>query len=157
MGALLTALRSLLQDLLPTLNPGPELYRDIDNLIKPNITFLKQCRPLSISMQNAIRYLKRDIKSLDKDLTMDQARESIVEMIDDFININFVLYPKAISATANRKISDNDFILTFSLLNLVYDLTPATLVDSIITEISQIPPTSVPVVLRLHHLDMEEN
>jgi len=307
--ALLTALRSLLQDLLPTLTPGPELYRDIDNLIKPNITFLKQCRPLSISMQNAIRYLKRDIKSLDKDLTMDQARESIVEMIDDFININFVLHPKAISATANRKISDNDVILTFShsklverilvdaaaegkrprvivaearspglpaqaaarslavrlteagihttfllvtaldlvmpevtlvllgcegvmangcvlatvgtsqtalmaksankpvvvccetykftprvqtdsfvynelsdpddlvklgpgqasllggwrdqaslsLLNLVYDLTPATLVDSIITEISQIPPTSVPVVLRLHHLDMEEN
>merc|ERR1719447_1063450 len=37
--ALLTALRSLLQDLLPTLTPGPELYRDIGNLIKPNITF----------------------------------------------------------------------------------------------------------------------
>jgi len=307
--ALLTALRSLLQDLLPTLTPGPELYRDIDNLIKPNITFLKQCRPLSISMQNAIRYLKRDIKSIEKDLSIDEVRESIVEMIDDFININFVLHPKAISETANRKISDNDVILTFShsklverilvdaaaegkrprvivaearspglpaqaaarslaarltdaglhttfllvtaldlimpevtlvllgcegvmangcvlatvgtsqtalmaksankpvvvccetykftprvqtdsfvynelsdpddlvalgpgqtgvlggwreqtslsLLNLVYDLTPATLVDSIITEISQIPPTSVPVVLRLHHLDQEEN
>jgi len=307
--ALLTALRSLLQDLLPSLTPGPELYRDIDNLIKPNITFLKQCRPLSISMQNAIRYLKRDIKSIEKDLSIDEVRESIVEMIDDFIDINFVLHPKAISETANRKISDNDVILTFShsklverilvdaaaagkrprvivaearspglpaqaaarslaarltdaglhttfllvtaldlvmpevtlvllgcegvmangcvlatvgtsqtalmaksankpvvvccetykftprvqtdsfvynelsdpddlvalgpgqtgalggwrdqaslsLLNLVYDLTPATLVDSIITEISQIPPTSVPVVLRLHHLDLEEN
>jgi translation initiation factor eIF-2B subunit delta len=45
---------------------------------------------------------------------------------------------------------------SLSLLNLVYDLTPATLVDSIITEISQIPPTSVPVVLRLHHLDSED-
>ena len=50
---------------------------------------------------------------------MDQARESIVEMIDDFININFVLHPKAISATANRKISDNDVILTFSHSKLV--------------------------------------
>ena len=37
------------------------------------------------------------------------------------------------------------------LLNLVYDLTPATMVDSIVTEISEIPPTSVPVVLRLHN------
>ena len=37
------------------------------------------------------------------------------------------------------------------LLNLVYDLTPASLVDSIVTEISEIPPTSVPVVLRLHN------
>ena len=36
------------------------------------------------------------------------------------------------------------------LLNLVYDLTPASLVDSII--ISDIPPTSVPVVLRLHNM-----
>ena len=38
------------------------------------------------------------------------------------------------------------------LLNLMYDLTPASLVDSIITEISEIPPTSVPVVLRLHNM-----
>ena len=70
-------------------------------------------------LNELIRYLKRDIKSLDKDLTMDQARESIVEMIDDFININFVLHPKAISATANRKISDHDVILTFSHSKLV--------------------------------------
>ena len=53
--SLLAALRTLLQDLLPSLTPGPELYKDIDSLIQPNITFLKQCRPLSISMQNAIR------------------------------------------------------------------------------------------------------
>ena len=59
------------------------------------------------------------------------------------------------------------------LLNLVYDLTPASLVslalhssvqhctvygqvDSIVTEISEIPPTSVPVVLRLHNLGERE-
>ena len=40
-------------------------------------------------------------------------------MIDDFININFVLHPKAISETANRKISDDDVILTFSHSKLV--------------------------------------
>jgi len=302
--SLLTTLRTLLTDLLPSLTPGPDLYRDIDNLIKPNITFLKQSRPLSISMQNAIRYLKREIKGLEPGLTMEEVREKITEAIDDFINVNFVLHPKAISETANKKIGDNDVILTFShsklvervlvdaalagrrprvvvaearsnvlpaqggarglaarlaevglhttylllpalelvlpevtlvllgcegvmangcvlatvgtsqaallakahnkpvvvccetykftsrvqtdsfvynelsapedlavtgagaeawrdlpalsLLNLVYDLTPAAMVDSIITEISQIPPTSVPVVLRLHHLEGEE-
>lgn len=307
--SLLAALRTLLQDLLPSLTPGPELYKDIDSLIQPNITFLKQCRPLSISMQNAIRYLKHEVKSLDKGLSLDEARDAIAERIDEFINVNFVLHPKAISETANRKIQDTDVILTFShsklvekilvdaallgkrprvivaearspglpaqgeagtlaaeltkaglhvtyllltaldlvlpevtlvllgcegvmangcvlatvgtsqtallakahnkpvlvccetykftsrvqtdsfvynelsdpddlvalgkgqgpsqltgwrelpslsVLNLVYDLTPAALVDSIITEISQIPPTSVPVVLRLHHLDSDE-
>lgn len=318
---LLTALRSLLSDCLAGLQPGTERSKEIDNLIKPNITFLKQCRPLSISMQNAIRYLKRELTSLPKELSTDEFRSSLLERIDDFININFVLHPAAISETANRKIRDGDVILTFShsrlvekilvdaaaqgkrvrvivaesrapglpmqatarelavtltqagvhttyllltaldlvlpevtlvllgcegvmangcvlatvgtsqvalmakarnkpvlvccetykfttrvqtdsfvynelsdpddlvrlgpeqeaqggqlgvqggqgqhisewrdipslsLLNLVYDLTPACLVDSIITEISQIPPTSVPVVLRLHKLDSEE-
>lgn len=303
--SLLTAFRTLLSDSLPSLQPGPELYKEIDNLIKPNITFLKQCRPLSISMQNAIRYLKKEITSIEKELSLEQVRDNIVERIDDFININFDLNPKAISATANKKIKDGDVILTFShsklvekilmdaaamgkklqviiteartpglpaqstarslavkltqagidttyllltaldlvlpevtlvllgcegvmangcvlatvgtsqtallakahnkpvlvccetykfttrvqtdsfvynelsdpddlvrtgrgsqleswrdlpsltLLNLVYDLTPACLVDSIITEISQIPPTSVPVVLRVHNIDSE--
>jgi len=308
--SLLSGLRTVVTDCLPSLQSGPELYKEIDNLIKPNITFLKQCRPLSISMQNAIRYVKKEITCLDKNLCIEEARDAILERIDDFININFVLHPKAISETANRKIKSGDVILTFShsklvektlldaaslgknvrvivcearvpglpaqsaarsltvkliqagvdttyilltaldlvlpdvslvllgcegvmangcvlatvgtsqtallaksqnkpvlvccetykftsrvqtdsfvynelsdpdhlvrtgtghgdkpgrahldqwrdqptltLLNLVYDLTPACLVDSIITEISQIPPTSVPVVLRLHNLD----
>jgi len=36
-----------------------------------------------------------------------------------------------------------------TLLNLTYDVTPANLVDAIISEVSVIPGTSVPVVLRL--------
>ena len=40
---------------------------------------------------------------------------------------------------------------SLTLLNLAYDVTPANLVDAIISEISVIPGTSVPVVLRLKH------
>ncbi len=40
-----------------------------------------------------------------------------------------------------------------TLLNLAYDVTPASLVDAVISEISVIPGTSVPVVLRLRNLD----
>ncbi len=36
------------------------------------------------------------------------------------------------------------------LLNLVYDVTPAALVTAVITELSVIPTTSVPVILRCH-------
>ena len=35
------------------------------------------------------------------------------------------------------------------LLNLVYDVTPASMVSAVITELSVIPTTSVPVILRL--------
>lgn len=40
-----------------------------------------------------------------------------------------------------------------SLLNLTYDVTPASLVKAIISEISVIPTTSVPVVLRLKGME----
>ena len=40
---------------------------------------------------------------------------------------------------------------SLTMLNLAYDVTPANLVDAIISEISVIPGTSVPVVLRLKH------
>ena len=41
--ALLTALRTLLLDSLPGLaQSGAELYKEVDTVLKPNISFLKQ-------------------------------------------------------------------------------------------------------------------
>eukprot|EP00088_Acartia_fossae_P033398 TRINITY_DN3418_c0_g1_i6.p1 TRINITY_DN3418_c0_g1~~TRINITY_DN3418_c0_g1_i6.p1 ORF type:complete len:719 (-),score=209.20 TRINITY_DN3418_c0_g1_i6:101-2257(-) len=40
------------------------------------------------------------------------------------------------------------------LLNLAYDVTPASLVSAVITEISVVPTTSVPVILRLKNCDV---
>lgn len=117
--SLLTALKTLLLDLVPTLGSTSELYKDIDNVLKPNITYLKQCRPLSISMSNAIRYLKREVMSFDRNLSIEDIKTSIEEIVDDFININFTLHPKAISETANKKIRDGDVILTYSHSTLV--------------------------------------
>jgi translation initiation factor eIF-2B subunit delta len=42
-----------------------------------------------------------------------------------------------------------------TLLNLAYDVTPAPLVDAIISELSVLPVTSVPVVLRLKNMDVQ--
>merc|ERR1719229_1330073 len=42
---------------------------------------------------------------------------------------------------------------SLNLLNLNYDVTPPSLVDAIVSEISVIPTTSVPVVLRLKNID----
>jgi len=117
--SLLLALKTLLLDMLPQLSVATELYKEVDNVMKPNITFLKQCRPLSISMSNAIRYLKREVMSFGRSLSLEEIRTSIEEMVDDFININFTLHPKAISETANKKIRDGDVILTYSHSKLV--------------------------------------
>lgn len=119
--SLLVALKTLLMDLVPSIQQqsGTDVFKEIDNIMKPNITFLKQCRPLSISMGNAIRYLKKEIQNLDRSLGVNEIKENIIEIIDDFVNVNFVLHPKAISETANKKIKNGDTILTFSHSKLV--------------------------------------
>ena len=57
------------------------------------------------------------------------------------------------SGLKDNPLEDWRDLSSLTLLNLTYDVTPANLVDAIISEISVIPGTSVPVVLRLKHVD----
>jgi len=41
------------------------------------------------------------------------------------------------------------------LLNLTYDITPVNLVTMVITEVGNLPPTAVPVVIREYHKDLD--
>ena len=43
-----------------------DVKKELESVLNPNITFIKQCRPLAISMSNGIRYLKRQISSIDR-------------------------------------------------------------------------------------------
>ena len=52
-----------------TTPPQKELRRDLDAHIRPFINFLAHCRPLSVSMGNAIKYLKREISKIPPDQT----------------------------------------------------------------------------------------
>jgi len=117
--SLLLALKSLLLDSLQQLAASSDLSKEVDNLLKPNLIFLKQCRQLSISMGNSIRYLKREIRQIEKDISIEDLKSHLEEIIDDFINVNFTLHPKAISETANKKIRNGDVILTYSYSKLV--------------------------------------
>ena len=54
--ALMHAMKMVIKDY--TTPPQKELARDLDARLKPYITFLRQCRTLSVSMGNAIRFLK---------------------------------------------------------------------------------------------------
>ena len=56
---------------------------------------------------------------MSRNLTAEDLKTSIEEIIDDFITVNFTLHPKAISETANKKIRNGDVILTFSHSKLV--------------------------------------
>ena len=69
-----------------------ELRRDLDAHIRPFINFLTHCRPLSVSMGNAIKYLKREISKIGPDQSESEVglsnspREAIIRQFGEINN-----------------------------------------------------------------------
>nr|CAG4644200.1 EOG090X0B12 [Lepidurus arcticus] len=109
--ALLLALKQLIADYVTP--EDKELCRDLEAKLKPHISFLSQCRPLSVSMGNAIRHLKLQISHTDSALSDDKAKEKLHSFIDEYIQAQIIVAGKAISQFAREKIADGDVILTY--------------------------------------------
>ncbi|KAL2082276.1 hypothetical protein ACEWY4_022094 [Coilia grayii] len=115
--ALLHAFKQVIQDY--TTPPNEELSRDLVNKLKPYISFLNQCRPLSASMGNAIKYIKKEISNIPSQCKEEEAKTKLLECIDAYINEKITLAAKVISEYAIEKISDGDIILIYGCSSLV--------------------------------------
>ncbi|KAL8528559.1 hypothetical protein ACS0TY_006108 [Phlomoides rotata] len=93
--------------------PEKSLIRDLTTKINHSVSFLIECRPLSISMGNAIRFLKTRITSLSLNLSEAEAKASLISDIDRFINEKIILADKVIVKHAVTKIRDGDVLLTY--------------------------------------------
>lgn len=89
------------------------LIRDLTAKIGSYVSFLIECRPLSISMGNAIRFLKNRIAKLPLTLSESEAKALLCSDIDRFINEKIILADKVIVRHATTKIRDGDVLLTF--------------------------------------------
>ncbi|KAJ6684392.1 putative proteinGB/RPIA/COA TRANSFERASE-LIKE SUPERFAMILY PROTEIN [Salix viminalis] len=89
------------------------LARDLTAKIGSYLSFLIECRPLSISMGNAIRFLKNRIAKLPLTLSELEAKATLRSDIDRFINEKIILADKVIVKHAVTKISDGDVLLTY--------------------------------------------
>ncbi|GAV90413.1 IF-2B domain-containing protein, partial [Cephalotus follicularis] len=89
------------------------LARDLTAKISSYVSFLTECRPLSISMGNAIRFLKNRIAKLPLTLSESEAKATLQSDIDRFINEKIILADKAIVLHAVTKIRDGDVLLTY--------------------------------------------
>ncbi|XP_061609990.1 translation initiation factor eIF-2B subunit delta isoform X2 [Phyllopteryx taeniolatus] len=115
--ALLHAFKQVIRDYATP--PNEELARDLVNKLKPYISFLNQCRPLSASMGNAIKYLKKEISNIPSHSKEDEAKSKLLSCIDCYINEKIVLAAKAVAGIAIEKISDGDVILVYGCSSLV--------------------------------------
>lgn len=103
------------QDAIKDYSTPPEktLPRDLTAKISSYISFLNECRPLSISMGNAIRFLKNRITRLPPALSESEAKGTLQSDIGRFINEKIILADKAIIRHAVTKIGDGDVLLTY--------------------------------------------
>ena len=93
---------------------GQSLPRHLPQHLSSQIEYLTSCRPLSISMGNAIRWLKLKISEIDPDTEEDVAKTDLREDIDNFINERVILADQLIADFTCSKIQDQgDVILTY--------------------------------------------
>jgi translation initiation factor eIF-2B subunit delta len=114
--ALLMVMKKVIADYRTPENK--ELSRDLEVHIRPYISFLNECRPMSVSMGNAVKYLKHQITHSSSSQSDDKARESLQSDIDRFIQ-NVKLAMQAISIDACRKIQNGDTLLVYSCSSLL--------------------------------------
>ncbi|KAM7483052.1 hypothetical protein LguiB_007635 [Lonicera macranthoides] len=115
--AMLQAFREVIKDY--STPPEKILSRDLTAKINNYISFLIECRPQSISMGNAIRFLKPRIANLPLTLSESEAKVSLCSDIDSFINEKIVLADKVIVRHAVTKIRDGDVLLTYGSSSIV--------------------------------------
>lgn len=93
-------------------SPSGIFFKDFD--IKPYVQFMVDCRPRSISMANAINYIKVAIGETKKFSEEQEAKEYVIEKIDKFLQDRITVADEIIASTASNRINDGDVILTYA-------------------------------------------
>jgi len=118
--ALLQAFKQLIQDY--STPDDKEMLRDLDQKLKPQLTYLKQCRPLSVSMGNAVRFLKKEMVEMAeerKDWKESEIKEALINTIDTFINEKISFADRVILGLGKSKIINGDVILTYGYSSVI--------------------------------------
>lgn len=116
--AMLLAFKEAIQSYTTPL--GTSLARHMTtHFLSPQIDFLKSCRPISESMGNAIRFLKKLIVEIDPSVEETQAKSFLCEQIDIFIRDRITVTDQAVASSARTQIKPNSVVLTYANSSLV--------------------------------------
>lgn len=74
--------------------------------LKPHIQHLIDCRPHSIAMGNAIKWLRGQIHGLRGEAQAEEARRTIVEAIDTYITERITFAAETLARFAIEKVSE---------------------------------------------------
>ncbi|CAM6090738.1 unnamed protein product [Calypogeia fissa] len=114
---MLLAFREMIGDY--TTPPEKIFVRDLTVKINSHVSFLANCRPLAVSMGNAIKFLKSRIVNLSGTISDAEAKSTLISEINRFIQEQIVYADKEIVKHAVQKIRDGDVCLTYGSSSVV--------------------------------------
>uniref|UniRef100_A0A915HIS7 Translation initiation factor eIF2B subunit delta n=1 Tax=Romanomermis culicivorax TaxID=13658 RepID=A0A915HIS7_ROMCU len=121
--ALIDAFRELINEYHP---PKDKTYaREIENVMKPCLSFVSGGKPLPPSMASLVKQLKYQLTHVLGSSTEDQAKADLLEWLDDFAEQKITLSTKAICLTLTEKFKTFDespVILTYSCSSLIQEI-----------------------------------
>ncbi|EFA02518.1 translation initiation factor eIF2B subunit delta [Tribolium castaneum] len=114
--ALLAAVKCLINDLQTP--PKQEFCRYLETVLQTCMDYLQLCRPLAVSMTNALRHFKTKLHQVEC-LEDNVKKEKLLEEIETYVAEEIDKAGEAISLKVNEKISNGDVILTYGCSSLV--------------------------------------
>lgn len=109
--ALLAALKQLIDDL--TTPSKQEFCRYLESTLQHCVAYLQHCRPFAVSMTNALRYFKLHLTQIDTNLSDNEKKAKLIEVVDTYFQDDIAKAGEAISIKVNEKICNGDVILTY--------------------------------------------
>lgn len=99
--------------------PEKEFSRGFEEALNPNIAYLQKCRPFSVSMTNALKYIKMYTRQLNVKESDSDQKNFLLDAIDTYVRDQIEKAEEAISISVQDKIYDGDVILTYGCSSLI--------------------------------------
>ena len=101
-------------------NDGEFRHHFDHQVLKPSFQFWTvNCRPHSVSMGNAFTFLKTAVASLDRDVSLEDAKYELKDTIERYLQERLEYADRAIAQHALTKIHDGDILLTFGYTDAI--------------------------------------
>ena len=101
---------------------GTTLSRNLTNYLSHQIDILKKARPLSVTMGNAIRWLKQEISHIDPSTSDRVAKKDLCEKIAQFAKEKIELADQLIIENASQHIEESTTIVVYGSSKVITDI-----------------------------------
>ncbi|XP_014467393.1 PREDICTED: translation initiation factor eIF-2B subunit delta [Dinoponera quadriceps] len=118
--ALLTAVKEVIRDFVKP--EQADFTRSLEVYLRDIVAYLHNCRPVAVSMQNAIRHLKWHMTNFPVTVSTDEAKTMLTNIIDIYKKEQIQLAGEAISITIQTKISNGNIILIYGFSSLICNI-----------------------------------